>query len=395
MTAGTSGKLPVASLAAVIGGMTVIAMIAGFNAPLFSTRLDAMGYSDGLIGINAAANSLAPLAMAPLAPAILMRWGLPRVMIVAGVLEGLLYLLCIAVPGFWGWTAIRLLMGAIGVTSWVAGEVWISQAASDATRGRVLGIYNSCFGIGIATGPAFLAWAGHAGDAPFVLAAVVLGIAVLPVIWARRLAPAMTGERPRPSLRMLVPPLRHAPVPMMLNLFYALIFVALWTFLPVYAVDTGYDVERAYRQLSFFALGAVVLQLPIGWLVDRGDSRLVGLGLVVSSLLCLALLAPAVRLAPLDIPFFFVLGGLTSGVYVVALAIIGARFRGSALASAVTVYTLMWSVGSLVGPPAVGAVTGFVGPAGLPLALVLFALAFLPFVARDWWRNRTPGAPSA
>ena len=41
MTAGTSGKLPAASLAAVIGAMTVIATIAGFNAPLFSTRLDA------------------------------------------------------------------------------------------------------------------------------------------------------------------------------------------------------------------------------------------------------------------------------------------------------------------------------------------------------------------
>lgn len=388
MSAIRDDRLPVASLAAVIGGLTVVAMTLGFNAPLFSTRLDAMGYSDELIGINAAANSIGMFIMAPLAPMILARYGLPRAMIALGLLEALLYLACIVVPGFHGWTAIRLVMGVIGGVAWVAGEVWITQAATDATRGRVLAIYNSAFGIGTAAGPMLLAWAGHDGNLPFVLAAGLLCVAVLPVAWARRRAPSMADDVRRPSVRMLLPPLRRAPVPMMLNLSYALVFVALWTFLPVYAVDTGYDVERAYRQLSAFALGAVVLQLPVGWLVDRGDSRLVGMVLLGASLIGVALLEAFVRVPLLDLAFFFVLGGFTSGLYVVAMAIIGARFRGPALAAAITVYTLMWSIGSLVGPPTVGVINSLLGTAGLPISLVLFTLIFLPFVVRDWWRNR-------
>jgi len=383
--------LPVASLAAVIGGMTVVAMMAGFNAPLFSTRLDAMGYSDQLIGWNAAANSIAPFIMAPLAPFLLARYGLPKVMIVSALAEAVLFLACIAVPGFWGWTVIRLLMGFIAGVSWVAGEVWITQAATDATRGRVLAIYNSSFALGTAVGPLILAWAGHSGALPFVLAAGLMAVSCVPIVWASRLAPTMEGDSHPPSITMLITPMRRAPVPMMLNLAYAAVYMALWTFLPVYAVDTNYDVDHAYTQLSVYALGAIVLQLPIGWIVDRGDSRLTGLALLVLMLVGSAILEIFVHTPLADYAFFFVFGGISSGLYVVALALIGKKFRGPALAGAVTIYTLMWSVGSLVGPPIVGGINDLVGPAGLPISMALFCLVFVPFVTRDWWRNRGRG----
>ena len=382
--------IPLASLTAIICGMTVIAMIAGFNSPLFSTRLDAMGYSDELIGINAAANAVGPFLMAPLAAMVLARWGLARAMIAAGLLEGLLYLACILVPGFTGWTAIRLIMGAVGLASWVAGEVWITSAAPDAFRGRILAIYNSCFGLGVAVGPAMLAWAGHTGNLPFVLAALLMAAATVPVILARRLAPAMPGEHSRPSVRALLKPMRQTPLPMLLNLSYALTFMALWTFLPVYAVDTHYGVERSYHQLSFCAAGAVALQLPIGWLVDRGDRRLVGLLLLLIAVAGFACLELVVRLPWIDYIFFFFIGGLTSGLYVVALAMIGSFYRGAALASAITIFTLMWSLGSLAGPPVVGIINGALGPSGLVVALVLFCAIFVPVAAREWWRNRVP-----
>ncbi len=395
MTLPQEGKLPVASLAAVIGGLTVVAMLVGYNSPLFSTRLDEMGYSDRLIGINAAAHSIAPFIVAPLAPLILARYGLARTMIFAALAESALYLLCMVVPGFWGWSTIRLAMGAIGTTAWIAGEVWIAQAATDATRGRVLAIYNSAFGIGVAAGPAFLAWVGHGGNLPFMLAALLLVVGVVPIIWARRLAPAMDSEHRTPSMRALLDPLKGAPVPMMLNLFYALIFLAIWTFLPVYAIDTGYDVTRAYEQLSFFALGGVMLQLPVGYLVDRGDSRFIGVTLMLATLVWVLGFAWAVHTPLFDFAYFFFLGGISSGVYVVALSIIGKQYRGTRLAAAITVYTLMWSVGSLIGPPVIGLITDLLGPAGLQYALIAFSLIFLPFVVRDWWRSRTPDPTSA
>lgn len=69
---------------------------------------------------------------------------------------------------------------------------------------------------------------------------------------------------------------------------------------------------------------------------------------------------------------------------------IGSFYRGTTLASAITMFTLMWSLGSLAGPPVVGIINGVLGPSGLVVALVLFCAVFVPVAAREWWRNRAP-----
>lgn len=389
---GEGRRLPWASLAAVIAGLTVAAMTAGFNAPLFAARLDAADYGATLIGLSAAASAIGLFVVAPLAPALLARHGLARVMIVASLLEVVHYLACSLTQDFYVWTFLRLLMGGIGGVLWIAGEVWITQAATDATRGRVLAIYNSFFGLGTAAGPSVLSAIGHQGALPFVVAAAIVLVSVLPILWARALAPVIEHDDSNGgggfAVRALLAPLRLAAVPMMLNLSYALVFAGLWTFLPVFAVDSGLPVDRAFQQLTAFSVGTIVLQFPVGWLSDRFDRRLIATVLMAASLAAVASMNLFVHVPGLDFAYFFVLGGIVSGVYVVALSLIGERFRGSALAAAITVYTLMWSAGSMVGPPLVGLATQVAAADGLPLALVAFTLVFLPFTAASWLRHR-------
>ena len=392
---GREGSLPLASLAAVIAGLTVAAMTAGFNAPLFSARLDAAGYDASLIGLSAAANAVGLFVVAPFAPGLLARHGLPRVMIVTSLLEVGLYLACALGDDYLLWTGVRLLMGGIGGVLWIAGEVWITQAATDATRGRVLAIYNSFFGLGTAAGPTVLSLLGHGGALPFVVAAGIVLVSILPILWARALAPVIEDEGGSGGFaaRALLAPLRLAPVPMMLNLSYALVFAGLWSFLPVFAVDTGLPVDRAFQQLTAFSIGTIALQFPIGWLSDRFDRRLIAVVLMALSLSAVAAMNLFVHTPGLDFAYFFALGGIVSGVYIVALSLIGERFRGTALAAAVTVYTLMWSCGSMVGPPLVGLATQAAAADGLPMALVAFTAVFLPFTTASWLRHRRRARP--
>jgi len=381
--------LPIRSLAAVIGGLTVAAMTAGFNAPLFSARLDADGHDAWLIGLSAAANAIGLFAIAPVAPALLGRWGLARTMIWTSLASAALYVACAFLPGFLSWTLIRLVMGAVGGVLWIAGEVWITQSATDATRGRVLAVYNSFFGLGTAAGPTVLATIGHTGVTPFLVAAAITLVAVLPILWARALAPVMEpAERAGFAGRSLLTPLRLAPLPMLLNLSYALVFASLWSFLPVFAVDAGVPVKRAFQQLAAFSVGTIALQFPVGWLSDRLDRRLIATVLLAASLGAATVIGLAVCTPGLDFAYFFVLGGVISGLYVVALSLIGERFRGTALAAAVTVYTLMWSAGSMVGPPLTGLAADLAGGDGLQVALVAFTAAAFPFAAAAWWRHR-------
>ena len=52
---------------------------------------------------------------------------------------------------------------------------------------------------------------------------------------------------------------------MLLNLCFALIFGAFWTFLPIYGPAVGLSVDTAIILLTFQSLGGIVMQYPIGW----------------------------------------------------------------------------------------------------------------------------------
>jgi len=83
-----------------------------------------------------------------------------------------------------------------------------------------------------------------------------------------------------------------------------------------------------------------------------------------------------------------------SGVYTIAMVLIGERFRGADLAAASALFGIMWGSGSVLGPSLGGLAMDFYGPHGLPLALALMFALFLPLPAGAWLRRRHAGRAS-
>ena len=83
-----------------------------------------------------------------------------------------------------------------------------------------------------------------------------------------------------------------------------------------------------------------------------------------------------------------VLGAILSGVYTIALVIIGEQFKGADLAAASAVFGVMWGAGTVVGPQLGGLAYDQFPPHGIPLALAALAMIFLPFPTRAWLRRR-------
>ena len=75
----------------------------------------------------------------------------------------------------------------------------------------------------------------------------------------------------------------------------------------------------------------------------------------------------------------FVVGGILGGFYTLGLVLLGEQFRGADLAAATAVFSSMWGVGSIVGPPVAGAAMDLL-PHGLPIAL-----GFLSFTTVPGW----------
>ena len=140
------------------------------------------------------------------------------------------------------------------------------------------------------------------------------------------------------------------------------------------------------------AVGGLVFQVPMGWLADHVDRRL----LVIASIVFLAAGTAAMPFvlshAPWNMVFIFFFGGVFSSLYALALILLGERFRGADLASATAVFTVMWGVGSIVGPPLGGAAMDLWQPHGLLLAVGLMFLAFLPFPIIGYLKRRRRAA---
>jgi len=338
------------NLAAAIACISIVGVGLSLVIPLLALRLEAAGFAAHDNGAQIAVSGLATLIGAPLAPALARRFGL-RAMLGAAIALAVVSLAGFAFTSdFRLWIAIRLAFGLALTIVFVLSEFWISATAPRGQRGLVLGIYATFLALGFAIGPALLSFTGTDGFAPFVLAAIVMGAGGLPVIWAGDAA----AECESPENPKLAPIFRDAPVAVIAALLYGCIETGLIGLLPVFGLRSGFSEGWATFQLSLFALGNVVFPVPIGLIADRtGKIRL----LVWCSLIGLfgALALPGLAGNRLVYALsLFVWGGVVGGIYTVGLAALAEKFHGQKLAAANAAYVMMYALGMMVGPPALG-----------------------------------------
>jgi MFS family permease len=376
------------NLVAVTAAMSVTALIYGLSLPLLSLVMNERGVDGTLIGLSAATQSLAIVFVAPFLPRYMSRTG-PAVIMLGAILVSLTAFLLLPVfTSLPAWFALRFAIGAAGSCLWVCGEAWINQVADDAVRGRVVALYSMAVAGGFALGPLLLSVTGIEGFEPFLISGAIILLSAVPLLSVAHTAPILGGERKGglPHYLWL------APVAMLLCGLYALADGILLTFLPLYGLQLGLSEPRALYLITLMGVGGIIGQLPIGWLADRMNRML--LAALCTLLVTMASLVMPLVLThyPWNLLFMLVFGAFLSGIYTIAMVLIGERFRGADLAAASALFGVMWGSGSVLGPPIGGLAMDFYEPHGLALALALLFALFLPLPAGAWLRQRGDAA---
>ncbi|MEX2649950.1 MAG: MFS transporter [Alphaproteobacteria bacterium] len=362
------------NLAALIAAMTAASLIYGMTTPLLSLALENMGVESSLIGLSATAQSLIGLPMAPLVAAMMRAYGPARPILIALGLSVAAYVGFPSYPDFWAWLPLRLALGVAGAMLWITGEAWVNQVAEERTRGRVLALYSMALASGGAVGPLVLTQTGSHGWLPFLVAAAITAASALPVLWVRREAPALAGT---PSTGVLGYVLL-APVPILACGLFAATDGIILAFLPLYGLRLGLDESTGLTYLVLLSVGGIIGQLPAGWLADHMDRHKLMVGAVLV-LLAGTVAMPAAMTAPVfGYALFLAYGAVRGGLYTVAMAILGARFRGPDLASASAAFGVLWGLGMMAGPAMGGFALELAPRTGVPVAVGLLLLAFLP-----------------
>jgi MFS family permease len=365
-------------LGIVILTATLVGMTIALSVPLLTLTLERAGYSPLTIGFNAAMGGLGIFLIGPYIDRLVRHLGPVNCFRLGLVVCSACLLLFMLWVDPWYWGAVRLVYGCASALMFVLNEASVNSLAPDEQRGRVLGVYASLFTIGYAGGPLLLVLAGTEGKAPFLWAAALFLVGLLPTIPLRKVEDRLrleAGTR-RYSLAAIG---RAAPLPLLAVLVYAFAEGACFALMPLWALDMGLSADAAAGLVGVWLSGNILLQFPLGWLSDRlGRARMIAA--------CALLSAAGLAVGPFlggDDPALWallvVLGGLMGGLYTLALTLMGDRFRGPDLTVANTAFVMTFQLGMIVGPPLVGGVMQLLRPAAFPLALLppMLALAVL------------------
>lgn len=361
------------SLAAVIASVAVSGLCFGLTSPLLTLILERQGVGAVLIGLSAATSSLAVLVVGPFVPALAARLGtLGALYAAVGVAVATLLLLPLF-PNVYAWFPIRFALGGAIAVQWIASEIWINRLATDTGRGTTVGIYAMLFSVGFAVGPLLIVVAGSTGWAPFLAAAGLLAAAVLPLLTAHGLAPAIVARGGGGLLTVA----KRAPVLLASAWTCGALAMSVVALLPIYGLRSGLTEGAVVAMVSVFLIGNAALQIPIGWLSARMPRRRLFAGLAVLGILGPVLLAPALQAGFALWILLFLWGGTVIGFYTVALVSLGERFPGAEIAAANAAFVMVFEFGSVTGPALTGAALAAWTPHGLVVALAGVCVVFL------------------
>jgi MFS family permease len=376
------------ALTAVLSSSLGVGLTFGFQPPLIALVLSRAGNSSLAIGAVTSASLIAVILSGPFYPYLIARLGLRR-SVIAGIGCGALILtlmpLMASVPL---WFGLRFLTGCTLGLSWIASEIWLNTVSGADARGTVMGVYGTVFSLGTVTGPALLEFTGTRGWLPFGVGAAALIVTLLPLAALENTPSAVQGFTP---LRELTGVIRAAPLVMLAALVAGLVESADLTLLPLFGLRGGFGERTALLLLAVFMAGNVVLQVPIGLLADRfGRRRLLGVCALVSALGPL-LLQPFFATPGLLWPLLFVWGGTLYAFYSQGVAILGAQFPPALLATANTVFVMVYCLGGVIGPSAGGFALDRWPTHGLPVLLSSAALLLLAGLAMPATRAERGG----
>lgn len=364
-------------LVAAIACAALLGLTIGLAMPLVAVTMERQGFGGAPIGLSAAAQFLGIVAGAPLGPRCIPRFGLIPVMTAALAACAACLAAMPAVEAWAAWMALRFAFGAAEGLMFVATETWVNQAAGDSVRGRWVSAYTTALASGFALGPLLIRATGAEGALPFLAAAAatLAGIAALGL--ARGTAPRIGGARSFGFFGYLA----ALPVAVGAAALFGFADGGLLAMLTVWGLGLGFAAEDAAALVTALAAGGIALMPPIGWLADRVDRRRLVAASAAASAVAIALL-PLLADAPWAVfAALFALGGLLGSLWLVAMALMGERFRGADLAAANVGLTFAYGAGSIAGPVVSGAALEAWPPHGMMPAVAVCVAVFALWTA--------------
>ncbi len=335
---------------ALLVGIVLIMLGNGLHFTLIGLRGGIEGFSSSELAIVTSGYFIGFLSGARLTPRLIRRVGHVRVFAALGsfMSAGLIAFPLLTEP--WAWTLLRILVGFCMSGIYVTAESWLNDAATNETRGKVLSAYMIAQTLGIIGAQGLLAMGDAQTAGLFIVASILVSVSFAPILLSVSTAPVTEVSRPM-GLKKLF---QSSPLGT----------IGIFLLGSVYAIQSGMGAvfgakigltgpEIALFVAMLFA-GALLLQVPIGWLSDRMDRRKLIFGAAcLGAASCLLGWLTGGGLWLLLAAAFFA-GGVTTPLYALFLAYTNDYLSSEDMPAASGGLVLTFGVGAILGPLAAG-----------------------------------------
>lgn len=352
----------------------------GLTATLLGVRASLEGFPPAVTGLVLAGYYLGFLGGSLATPPTIRRVGHVRVFAGLASLASATVLVHVVRPDPLSWFALRSVSGLCLSGLYVVTETWLNGAATNTTRGTLLATYMVVVTGGLGAGQVLFSVADPGGFAAFVLASVLVSLAVVPVSLASVHPPEVPDPQPL-SLRQLAAAAPLAPVGAALSGLTAAAMIGAGA---IYAAEAGFNRGTTATFLAAVLVGGLALQVPLGRLSDRIDRRrVIGLSMVVAVTASLAAAAVGPdRMVPL-VALTLLAGGASYPLYSLSNAHLNDYLSSDLVVASGAGMVMVNGAGSVLGPIAGGVAVATGGPGALFMVLAGAYAATAVFAA---WR---------
>jgi MFS family permease len=363
-------------------GMGILMLGAGLQGTELSLRATLEGFAAPVTGAIMSCYYLGYVAGTAAAPRLVRGVGHIRVFAAMAAVASA----AILVQGIFvhplTWAILRLVSGVCFAGIYVVAESWLNDRSSRATRGTLLAVYMAVIYIGLGSSQFLLIPTGPKTDTPFMLVAVLISLAIVPIVITAQRAPEIELPR-RVRYRELY---ANSPLGVVAVTVSGMVSSIIFAMGPVYARLSGLDTSAVATFMAVSLLAAVATQYPVGRLSDRMDRRT-----MIAAVCVLATLSAAALAAFRDMPhaLFLLLTALFCGaaltLYSLAVSHVNDHLEPAQMVAASSALLRLNGFGAAVSPILVGGLIEGFGPNAYFVALAALTALLLVY---DLWRKK-------
>lgn len=361
----------------------------GLHQALVPVAANAFDFSTVIISSLSATFFLGFLAGCLLVPLLIRRVGHTRCFGVFSAAVAAFSTLHILIPHEIAWLGFRFMAGLCFAAMDVVMESWLADRAPTHARGRVMSTYRFLRLSFIGLGQFFVSAADPTTFTLFAIISIVICFGVVPSGLSASPAPT----RPAESRVRVSRVFRKSPLGAITSFLHGSAMGIYWGLAPFYLSGVPHLDRPIGQILAATMIAAAVIQIPVGFLSDRFDRRILLTLLAGTGSGAAGLILWVSTTDPNLIIWPFILFGFT-GFSVFAVAITHAMDKSPKhdLVEIGSTLFILYAIGAIIGPASLPMLYDVIGqPAPMVAITVIYGLVCLYAVSR--WMVKAPVAP--